>query len=199
MPSIDATTGTSRVTDVSNASATVDGVTCTTSTPNGACTCSGVTGNSRLPARAPCKSSTATTSPAATRLSAPEVPRTRTSTVDGASPWISRPAGNCCSSSGTRKPRSTVSSPDTVIHNRTARPTDISFSPTCRNGHILRITCTARGLRAWTGRPGAPAGATSGARAARPPRDRVRSVHRRQSKRRRSLPTRRSRPNRFLP
>ena len=61
-------------------------------------------------------------SPGPMRLSAPDAPRTRTSTGDGASPSISRPAGNCWSSSGTRRPRSTVSSPATTIHSSTRQP-----------------------------------------------------------------------------
>ena len=68
-------------------------------------------------------------SPGRRRLSVPDAPRTRTSTVAGTSPSSSRPAGNCCSSSGTRRPRSTVSSPETTIHSSSARPSDSSFSP----------------------------------------------------------------------
>ena len=68
-------------------------------------------------------------SPGEMRASAPDEPRTRTSIVDAGSLCSSRPAGNCWSSSGTRRPRSTVSSPDTTIHRDTARPSDSSLSP----------------------------------------------------------------------
>ena len=46
-PSTESSTGTVRVADGSNANAMADGVTCTISTPNGARTCSGVSGNNR--------------------------------------------------------------------------------------------------------------------------------------------------------
>ncbi len=107
------------------------------STPKGTRTCSGVSGNRRRPDCAVCRSSTATTSPAPTRLSVPEAPRTRTSTVAGTSPSSSRPAGTCVSSSGTRSPRSTVSSPDTTIHSISARLSDSSFSQMLPNSHVM--------------------------------------------------------------
>ena len=88
------TIGTDLDADVSNAIAMLGGVTCNTWMPNGARTWSGPRWKSRWPGRAPRRSSTATTSPGETRLSDPEVPRTRTSMVAGISPCSSRPAGN---------------------------------------------------------------------------------------------------------
>ena len=89
--------------------------------------------------------------------------------------------GNCCSSSGTRKPRSTISSPATVIHSRTARPTDSSFNPKCRNGHsrVRHVYCTRDSLRAGAARRAARA--TAGANAVRRSRSRARSARRRRS------------------
>ena len=63
-----ASTGTTRVADGSSSSATVDGTTCTTSTPNGARTSSVRRWNSRDPGRAARRSRTATTSPGSRRL-----------------------------------------------------------------------------------------------------------------------------------
>ena len=59
--------------------------------PYGTVTCVGVRWNSRRPGRAVRRSITAAMSPAAMRLSAPDDPRTRTSTVSGRLPTISRP------------------------------------------------------------------------------------------------------------
>ena len=90
------------------------------------------------------RSSTATMSPAPTRLSVPDAPRTRTSTVAGASPCSSRPAGNCCSSSGTRSPRSTVSSPDDD-HPEQHAP-GRATAPSGRNGGTARSRASSRVL-----------------------------------------------------
>ena len=56
-------------------------------------------------------------------------PRTRTSTSVGASKRSSSPGGNCTSSSGTRRPRSTVSSPATIIQSAKASASESSLQP----------------------------------------------------------------------
>ena len=85
----------SRMPDVSKVSVSVDGVTCTTSTPNGARTCSGVRWNSRRPAARLRRSSTADDVAGARGGSARPTSRARARPPSrGASPTISRPAGN---------------------------------------------------------------------------------------------------------
>src|SRR5204862_7522415 len=88
-PSTVGTTGTTLLPDSSNAIETVDGFTCTTSTPKGALTSSPPRRKSRWPARARRRSRTATSSPAAMRFSAPEDTRTRPPATGGCSPTTS--------------------------------------------------------------------------------------------------------------
>ena len=129
-PSTDGITGTMRVADGSKRMATDDGVTCVTTTANGALTRSGDKWNSRRPDCAALKSTVATRSPGAMRPSASAVPRTRTSTDSWGGSTISRFSGRFCSSSGMRNPRSTdARCDDTIIHRSTASATDTTFNP----------------------------------------------------------------------
>ena len=118
----------------SNSSDTVGGDTCETSTPHGVRTWSVSRWKSRGPGLADLRSSTATTSPDSSRPSAPEAPRTRTSTVPGGSPTISSPSGMFWYSSGTCRLRSTDWSRVTVIHSNTAMTSASSFNQGLRKG-----------------------------------------------------------------
>src|SRR6185436_15069974 len=99
-PSTTGDTATCLLADGSNVMDRLDGVTTTTSTPNGARTSPLLKWNSRGPALACRRSRIATSSPAVNRPSAPAEPRTRTSTSDGASVASSSPAGRFENSSG---------------------------------------------------------------------------------------------------
>lgn len=128
-PSIAGVIGTTLAPERSNASETVGGEICATWTPKGARTWSVRRWKSRCPARAPRRSSTATISPASMRLTCPDAPRTRTSTVPGGSPTISMPSGTFWNSSGTRTLRSTTWSRETVNHSNVASTTETSLRP----------------------------------------------------------------------
>ncbi len=151
-PSIVGCTRTILIPVVSNSIVRVGGDTWTVSRPYGVLTCPGVRWNSRRPVRAARRSITADTSPVVIRLSVPEDPRTRTSTVSGGLLTISSSEGRFCSSIGTRSTRSTTRSPATTSQSRLAMQIDSIFSPKLRMENDAMITRSrADGCRAASG------------------------------------------------
>ena len=75
-------------------------------------------------------------SPAAIRLSAPDDPRRRTSTVSGGLPTSSSPAGRFWNSTGARITRSTTRSPATTSHSMIATSVDRNFRPEIAKGMV---------------------------------------------------------------
>ncbi len=139
-PSTEAITGTTRMAEGSKRIATDDGVTCVTTTANGALTRSVDRWKRRRPGWAALKSTVATRSPGAMRPSASAVPRTRTSTDSWGGSTISRFSGRFCNSRGMRSPRSTdARCDDTIIHRTTASAIETIFNPVCANGCSRRL------------------------------------------------------------